>query len=62
MIGFSGSELKEFHIKAAEKAIGGHIVKMNILNVFKPTPICHGIDVYYKISDYRDVLVALCEQ
>jgi hypothetical protein len=62
LIGFTGSELKEFHVKAAERAIGGTMVRMNILNIFKPPPICHGVDVYSKISDYRDVLVALCEQ
>jgi hypothetical protein len=37
-------------------------VKMNVTNVFKPVPVCHGIDVYSKISDYRDVLATLCEQ
>ncbi len=62
LIGFSGSELKEFHIKAAEQAIIGTIVKMNVTNVFKPLPVRHGVDVYSKISDYRDVLAALCEQ
>ncbi len=62
LIGFTGSELKEFHLKAAEKAIAATMVRMNILNIFKPQPICHGVDVYSKISDYRDVLVALCEQ
>jgi hypothetical protein len=62
MIGFSGSELKEFHIKAAENAIEGNLLRMNIKNVFKPPPINHGIDVYAKVSDYRDVIAALCEQ
>jgi hypothetical protein len=56
MIGFTGSELQEFHIKAAEQAIEGSLVRMNITNVFKPTPVCHGIDVYSKISDYREAL------
>ncbi len=62
MIGFSGSELKDFHIKAAEHAVGGHLIKMNIKNVFKPPSISHGIDVYAKVSDYRDVVTAVCEQ
>jgi hypothetical protein len=35
---------------------------MNVTNVFKPTPICHGIDVYSKISDYREALAQICEQ
>jgi len=34
---------------------------LNIKNVFKPAPVSHGIDVYTKISDYRDMLSALCE-
>ena len=62
MIGFSGSELKEFHIKAAENAIAGTLLRLNIKNVFKPPPISHGIDVYSKVSDYRDVIAALCGQ
>jgi hypothetical protein len=62
MIGFTGSELKDFHIKAAEKVIGGNLVRLNIANVFKPLGVCHGVDVYSKISDYRDVIVTLCEQ
>ena len=62
MIGFSGSELKEFHIKAAENAIRGNLLRMNIKNVFKPPPVIHGIDIYSRVSDYRDVLAALCEQ
>ncbi len=62
VIGFSGSELHEFHVKAAEKAIGGSLIRMNITNVFKPMPVCHGIDVYSKISDYREVLAKICEQ
>jgi hypothetical protein len=62
MIGFSGSELKEFHIKAAENAIAGTLLRLNIKNVFKTPPISHGIDVYSKVSDYRDVIAALCGQ
>jgi hypothetical protein len=62
MIGFSGSELKDFHIKAAENAVEGNLIRMNIKNVFKPASICHGIEVYSKVSDYRDVVTAVCEQ
>jgi hypothetical protein len=60
MIGFTGSDLKDFHVKAAERAINGSLIRMNILDVFKPPPVCHGIEVFSKISDFRDVIETLC--
>ena len=52
-IGLSGPDLKDFHIKAIEQTIVGKSVKMNINDVFKPSAVNFGIDVYTKISEYR---------
>jgi hypothetical protein len=60
MIGFTGSDLRDFHVKAAERAIEGSLIRMNVEEVFKPPPICHGIEVLSKITDFRDIVEALC--
>jgi hypothetical protein len=39
LIGFTGSDLRDFHVKAAERAIEGTLIRMNIDDVFKPPPL-----------------------
>ena len=60
LIGFTGSDQIEFHVKAAERAIEGLLIKMNVSDIFKPSPLCHGVEVFSKISDFRDVVESLC--
>jgi len=62
MIGFTGSDLIDFHVKAAERLIDGSLLRMNVEDVFKPPPMCHGIEVFSKITDFRDLIEALCIQ
>ena len=62
LIGFTGSDLREFHVKAAERAIDGTLIKMNVDDVFKPPPLCHAVEVFSKISDFRDIVETLCIQ
>jgi hypothetical protein len=61
-LGFTGSNLREFHVKAALQALEGNIIKMNVTDYLKPTPVCHGVDVYTKLSDYRDAIAILSSQ
>ncbi len=35
---------------------------MNITDVFRPAPKSNGVDVYSKVTDYRDVIESLCIQ
>ena len=60
IIGFTGSDLRDFHVKAPERLIHGTILRMNVDEVFQPPTMCHGIELFSKISDFRDVLEALC--
>ena len=60
MIGFTGSDLRDFHVKAAERLIEGSLLRLNVDDVFKPPPLCHGAEVCSKITDFRDILEALC--
>jgi len=62
MIGMTGSDLKEFHVRASVKLIQGAFVKMNVAEIYKPPPVCHGVEVFSKVSDFRDVIEALCIQ
>ncbi len=50
-VGFTGSDLKEFHIRAAVKVMDGTYVRMVIQDSYKPLPLCHGVDVYNKVSE-----------
>ncbi len=61
-IGLSGSDLKEPHVKSIEEFMMGKVLRMNINDVFKPGPKNIGIDVYSKITDYREVILSLCTQ
>ena len=36
LIGFTGSDQREFHVKAAERAIEGLSIKINVSDIFKP--------------------------
>ncbi len=60
MIGFTGSDLRDSHAKAIEKVIGGPLIKMNINNIFKPPAICHGVEIFDKISDFRNFIASVC--
>ena len=60
MIGMTGSDLKEFHVRASVKLIQGAFVRMNVADVFKPPPVCHGVEVFSRVSDFRYVIEALC--
>jgi hypothetical protein len=61
-IGFTGSELKDIHVKAVEAAIAGDLIRMNVHNVYKPPPSCKGVDVYSKVSDYRETIAQFASQ
>jgi hypothetical protein len=54
--------LKDYHIRALEKVIGGQTLKMNVVDLYKPTSAKKGADVYSKIMDYRQVIETLCTQ
>lgn len=58
-IGFTGSDLKDIHGKAIQRAICGNLIKMNVDNIFKPLPQCKGVDVYSKISEFREAIAQL---
>ena len=62
IIGLTGSDLQETHIRAATRALDGQYFKMTIQDSFKPHAICHGVEVFNKITDYRDVIEAICSQ
>jgi hypothetical protein len=62
MIGFTGSDLKDFHVRAAIKAIEGNFIKMVVQDSFKPPQVCHGVEVLNRVSDYSDIIEALCSQ
>ena len=49
MVGFKGSDLRECHVKAAEKVIGGPLIRMNVNNIFKAPPECHGVEVMDRV-------------
>jgi hypothetical protein len=53
LIGLSGSDMKDFHVRALEQVMVGQTVKMNITNIYKPEVKNWGADVFSKISDYR---------
>ena len=53
LIGLSGSDMKDFHVRALEQVMLGQTMKMNITNIYKPEVKNWGADVFYKISDYR---------
>jgi archaellum biogenesis ATPase FlaH len=53
MIGLSGSDMKDFHVRALEQVMLGQTMKMNITNIYKPEVKNWGVDVFSKISDYR---------
>jgi hypothetical protein len=53
LFGLSGSDLRDFHIKALEEIIMGRTMKFNVSDIFKPPSVNGGVDVYTKISDYR---------
>ena len=61
-IGLSGSDLKEYHTRAIERTISGQTLKMNINDVFKPPAVNLGVDVYTKISEYRQIIETFCVQ
>ncbi len=50
------------HIKAIEKAVSGDVVRMNVLNVYKPPPDCKGVEVYSKITAYRESIAQYASQ
>jgi hypothetical protein len=50
------------HIKAFEMAISGDVVRMNVVNVYKPPSDCKGVDVYSKITDYREAIAHYASQ
>jgi hypothetical protein len=54
--------LKDIHIKAVEAAISGDLIKMNVYNVYKPPPSCKGVDVYSKVTDYREAITQFASQ
>ena len=56
LIGFSGSDLNEIHLNTMKTVIAGRILNMKISDVFKPTTVNHGADVYSSITDYRAVI------
>ena len=62
MIGFTGSDLKDFHVRAAVKAIEGRYIKMVVEDSFKSPQVCHGVEVLNRVSDYRDIIETLCSQ
>ncbi len=62
LFGLSGSDLKDYHIRALEKVTGGQTMKMNVIDLYKPVSANKGADVYSKISEYRQVIETLCEQ
>lgn len=61
-IGFTGSDLKDIHYKAIEGAIAGDLIRMNVQNVYKPSPSCKGVDVYSKVTDYREAIAQFASQ
>jgi hypothetical protein len=54
--------LKDIHIKAIETAIAGDLIRMNVHNVYKPPPLCKGVDVYSKVTDYREAIAQYASQ
>ncbi len=62
MIGFTGSDLQDCHVKAVEKTIGGTLIRMNVNNIYKPPPVSHGVEVINKIQDFRELIVTSCTQ
>ncbi len=62
LIGFTGSDLKDIHAKAIQKATSGSLIRMNVDNIFKPPPICLGADVYHKVTDFREAVAQLATQ
>ncbi len=40
----------------------GRTMKFNVSDIFKPPSVNGGVDVYTKISDYRQVIESICAQ
>ena len=60
LIGLSGSDMKDFHIRALEQVMQGKTMYMNITNIFKPEVKNFGVDVFPKITDYRLAIEQMC--
>ncbi len=60
LIGLSGSDMKDFYIRALEHVMQGQTMHMNITNIFKPEVKNFGVDVFSKITDYRLAIEQMC--
>jgi hypothetical protein len=54
LIGFTGSNLRELHIKLVERILEGTVIRMNPRLAQLFSLICHHQEVTTKVKDYRD--------
>jgi hypothetical protein len=52
IIGLTGSDLKDFHVKMIEKLIHGPVIRSNFAHPSKTQLICHHLKVFSKVKDY----------
>jgi hypothetical protein len=62
LIGFSGSDLKDYHLRAAERLTDGNLVQLRIKNGSTHSVVNHGAEVIAKIMDFREVVSTVCLQ
>jgi len=62
LLGLTGSDLRDYHMKLIEACIAGRVVRIRGPSIAHQDVICHGVEVFDKISDFREVTTTLCQQ